>query len=193
MQNSIYQRIKILREMLNKEQIDFAKVLNLSQSGYSSLERGRTQFKLQQIEIISNHFGCDKNWILNGDPILSDDELPWESGPRIITRTEANAEYYEKISHDSTQKMDDFKKKYRQNTFRQVQSGELETLRSENSTLKDQVKQLMEMVNNLTNSINMLSNKLGKLEGNHLTYAENEGKIIPLSTVSVTQVAKKAA
>lgn len=72
-------------------------------------------------------------------------------------------------------------------------SAEVEMLKKENSTLKDQVKQLMEMVNNLTNSINMLSNKLGKLEGNCLTYAETEGKIIPLVAESVAHVAKRAA
>lgn len=63
----IGERIKHLRKILNLSQVDFAKLIFLSQSRLSEIEKGKGSPSGPTIKAICEVFGVSENWLLTGE------------------------------------------------------------------------------------------------------------------------------
>ena len=61
------QRLKILRENAGLSQKDVADALDMTKSGYSLIENGKTKLNESHLKTLQNKFGFDINYIIQGD------------------------------------------------------------------------------------------------------------------------------
>lgn len=60
-------RIKALRKLINLNQTEFAKALNVTPAAISKIEAGTRPLTDRMIHNIANEFGVDENWLRTGD------------------------------------------------------------------------------------------------------------------------------
>lgn len=64
---SVNERFKHLRKnILNKTQLEFAKVLDMSHAGISKIESGKTTLTEKNIKIICKEFNVSYAWLVDG-------------------------------------------------------------------------------------------------------------------------------
>lgn len=61
-----YERVKLLRKTLNKNQESFGKAIGVSQGAITMIETGRTSLTQRNIKAICDTFGCSEQWLLEG-------------------------------------------------------------------------------------------------------------------------------
>lgn len=67
MNKIIGKRLKLIRQNQNLSQLEFAKILGVSQSYYANIERGRYSLKIDFIICIKNKFNINPTWLLTGE------------------------------------------------------------------------------------------------------------------------------
>lgn len=65
--NSISSRIRFIRKSLGLRQIEFSKIIGVSQAGLSDFENGKITPSVETLIAISNYSGVSIDWILKGD------------------------------------------------------------------------------------------------------------------------------
>lgn len=60
------ERLRALRELLNKSQDEFGKDLGLSRNYISLLENGQRNLSEQSIKVLCNEFSVNENWLRTG-------------------------------------------------------------------------------------------------------------------------------
>lgn len=60
-------RIKALRKLINLNQTEFAKALNVTPAAISKIEAGTRPLTDRMIHNIANEFGVDENWLRTGE------------------------------------------------------------------------------------------------------------------------------
>jgi transcriptional regulator with XRE-family HTH domain len=61
-----YQRLKMVRKLLNYNQKDFAELLDIQQGSYSDIERGRIAISYNILKKLASNFIIDPMWIMTG-------------------------------------------------------------------------------------------------------------------------------
>lgn len=85
-------RLIVLRELLGLSQSDFAEQIGITQGALSRLETGKSKLSLDTITQISQVFGIDCNWLINGQGnqflnTISPSRIPSQAeGQSAITR-----------------------------------------------------------------------------------------------------------
>jgi transcriptional regulator with XRE-family HTH domain len=74
--DSINERIKHIRSVLNISQIEFSKKIFVSQSTYGEIELGNRKVNDRIIHLISTEFNINKDWILTGNGEIFNIEKP---------------------------------------------------------------------------------------------------------------------
>lgn len=69
MKLSKIQRLKFLRENAGLSQKDMAEALDMTKSGYSLIETGKTKLNETHLVILKDKFNFDINFILQGDEL----------------------------------------------------------------------------------------------------------------------------
>ena len=64
---SLYQRIKEIRNALHMNQMEFSKRLGLSQSSLAMIEVGKRKFSDKHIKIICSEFHVNEKWLRTGE------------------------------------------------------------------------------------------------------------------------------
>lgn len=64
MQKDIGEKVKLIRKSRGLKQDELAKVLNLSKSQVSNLEKGRRNFSLKQLETMCEYFKIDMSYFI---------------------------------------------------------------------------------------------------------------------------------
>ena len=59
-----YERIRALREDMDKTQKEIAELLGIRQSYYSEQERGRKPFQIKQIQILCSYYQVSADYVL---------------------------------------------------------------------------------------------------------------------------------
>ena len=70
---TINERIKYVRNTLNKSQRDFAKEVYISNGYLSEIETGQKEVKDRLIHLISGAFSVNKHWLLTGEGRMFND------------------------------------------------------------------------------------------------------------------------
>jgi transcriptional regulator with XRE-family HTH domain len=67
--NHIGERIKYIRKLNNKNQIQFAEILGISQASLSEIESGKSRPMFDTLIILGSTYQIDMNWLLNNSGI----------------------------------------------------------------------------------------------------------------------------
>ncbi|MDQ0193743.1 helix-turn-helix domain-containing protein [Paenibacillus wynnii] len=65
--NVIGENIKRLRKIHNYNQIEFAKLIGISQGSLSDIEAGKSKPSIDAVISIHQHLGCSLEWLLKGN------------------------------------------------------------------------------------------------------------------------------
>ncbi|WP_379138663.1 helix-turn-helix domain-containing protein [Paenibacillus sp. sgz500958] len=65
--NVIGENIKRLRKIHNYNQIEFAKLIGISQGSLSDIEAGKSKPSIDTVISIHQHLGCSLEWLLKGN------------------------------------------------------------------------------------------------------------------------------
>jgi transcriptional regulator with XRE-family HTH domain len=68
-------RLKIFRESLGMQQVDFARRIGLQPGSYCDIERGRNAVSLQVLKKAVDLFGLNPAWLLKGEGQMTDTEV----------------------------------------------------------------------------------------------------------------------
>lgn len=69
-------RIKALREYLNKSQDEFGRALGLSRNYISLIENGSRNLSNQSIKVLCSLFNVNENWLRTGNGEMFNPEIP---------------------------------------------------------------------------------------------------------------------
>ena len=69
-------RIKALREYLNKSQDEFGRALGLSRNYISLIENGNRNLSTQSIKVLCSLFNVNENWLRTGNGEMFNPEIP---------------------------------------------------------------------------------------------------------------------
>jgi len=100
-------RIKIFRESLGMQQVDFARKLGLQPGSYCDIERGRNSVSLQVLKKSVELFDLNPVWLLKGEGTMTGTGVPLirntdKNDNIIFVEQKAAAGYLQGISQDGT-------------------------------------------------------------------------------------------
>ena len=76
MENTIYERLKIIRTTLKLNQRDFSKKIYLRQGSYARIEQGLIKANERIIDLISTKFSVNKAYIKDGKKPMFSGKMP---------------------------------------------------------------------------------------------------------------------
>jgi len=76
MENTIYERLKIIRTTLKMNQRDFSKKIYLRQGSYARIEQGLIKANERIIDLISTKFSVNKAYIKDGKKPMFSGKMP---------------------------------------------------------------------------------------------------------------------
>lgn len=98
MENTVNERIKLLRNTLQLSQTEFAGKTGMSSPGVWKLEQGETKPRSSTLVNIANTFGVDKDWLIEGKGELTFKDVP-EAKPTSSWKDEAYRRLEEQKEH----------------------------------------------------------------------------------------------
>ena len=81
---TVYERIKVLRSMLNLSQVEFSERVFLSKSFYGDIEIGKKKVNDRIIFIVSKQFNVNEEWIRTGNGEMFIDTSPDMRKERLL-------------------------------------------------------------------------------------------------------------
>ncbi|RKZ51008.1 MAG: XRE family transcriptional regulator [Candidatus Parabeggiatoa sp. nov. 3] len=137
----VYEKIKVIRQLKGWSQEEIAHRLNMSVSGYGSIERGETDVNLSRLEKIAKVFEIDLSELFN-----LNEKNSFHVGDNHTVHVGDNQTLHNSSNINSFSKYDLQQELEKSHLIIEQQNKEIEWLKQQNADLREQNTDLRTMI-----------------------------------------------